>query len=167
MKSIHKILLALGWILLLQNVVCRQCDQTLDWKSCPNVSKSCLNNIHSSFYINWSFFKKIAQKSAIYLGYFCEFVAKNFQKSPNLVTLFAAKFYFIPLLNFEDVDRSFSRFIKLHQKTTEVKSLDQTTGLQFGRKMLFLNLGCIAMYIFVNLKFDKIYTFQCIWTVPG
>ena len=68
MKSIHKILLALGWILLLQNVVCRQCDQTLDWKSCPNVSKSCLNNIHSSFYINWSFFLKNSTKVSNLFG---------------------------------------------------------------------------------------------------
>ena len=30
-----------------------QCDQKLDQKSSKNVSKSCLNNIHSSFYVNW------------------------------------------------------------------------------------------------------------------
>ena len=29
-----------------------QCDQMLNLKSCPNVFKSCLNYIHSSFYIN-------------------------------------------------------------------------------------------------------------------
>ena len=34
-----------------------QCDQMLNLKSCPNSFKSCLNNIHSSFYINWSFSK--------------------------------------------------------------------------------------------------------------
>ena len=34
-----------------------QCDQILDLKICPSVSKRCLNKIHRSFYINWSFSK--------------------------------------------------------------------------------------------------------------
>ena len=29
-----------------------QCDQMLNLKSCPNSFKSCLNNIHNSFYMN-------------------------------------------------------------------------------------------------------------------
>ena len=29
-----------------------QCDQMLDYKSCPNVFKRCPNNVHSSVYIN-------------------------------------------------------------------------------------------------------------------
>ena len=57
-------------------------------KSSPNVSKSCLKSSKSSFYIRVRFFK-IAPKVANHLGYFCwNFVAKNFKKSPNLVTLF-------------------------------------------------------------------------------
>ena len=34
-----------------------QCDQMRDLKTCPNVFKSCLKIIHSSFYINWCYSK--------------------------------------------------------------------------------------------------------------
>ena len=55
-----------------------QCDQMLDFKSRPNVSKSCLNNIHCSFYINW--FYQNSPKVNNLLGYFCK--AQNFKNRP-------------------------------------------------------------------------------------
>ena len=59
----------------------------LDYKSFPNVFKSCLNNIHSWFYINWSFSKQPKCQQSFWATFESEFVAKSFQKSPNLVTL--------------------------------------------------------------------------------
>ena len=64
-----------------------RCDQMLDYKSFPNVFKSCLNNIHSWFYINWSFSKQPKCQQSFWATFESEFVAKSFQKSPNLVTL--------------------------------------------------------------------------------
>ena len=61
----------------------------LDLKSCPNAFKRCLNNIQISFYIiNWSFSKNSKSQQAFW-GTIerSEFVSKNFQKSPNLVTM--------------------------------------------------------------------------------
>ena len=56
-------------------------------KSCPNVTKSHSRSSQISFYIRVRFFK-IAQRVAIILATFArDFVTKNFQKSPNLVTL--------------------------------------------------------------------------------
>ena len=48
-----------------------QCDQVLEYKSCLNVSKSCLNEKHCCVFHKF-FFKKIAQKVPIILGYFCK-----------------------------------------------------------------------------------------------
>ena len=55
---------------------CNQCDQTLDLKSCPNVSKSCLNNIHSNFYINWPF----SNVNNFWATFVSEFVVKELSK---------------------------------------------------------------------------------------
>ena len=57
-------------------------------KKMPNFSKSCPKSSQCSFYLRVRFFK-IAQKvAANHLGFFGRYsVAKNFQKSPNLVTL--------------------------------------------------------------------------------
>ena len=49
-----------------------QCDQMLRWKSCPNVSTSCLKISTAVFTIIDPF--KIAQKSTIFLGYFCKHI---------------------------------------------------------------------------------------------
>ena len=68
-------------------VVDVQCDQMPDIKSCPNVFKSCLNNFQTSFYIYWSFSKKPKSQQSFGATFDSEFVAKNFRKSPNLVTL--------------------------------------------------------------------------------
>ena len=77
-----------GFLLFCKMIVKRnQCDQMLDLKSCPNVFKSCLNNIHSSFYINRFFPKQPKSQQSFCATFEIEFVAKNFQKSPNLVTL--------------------------------------------------------------------------------
>ena len=52
-----------------------------------DLDKSYLKRRHSRFYLE-TMFLKITQKVAKYLGYFSRtFVAKNFEKSPNLVTL--------------------------------------------------------------------------------
>ena len=77
-----------GFLLFCKMMVKRnQCDQMLDLKSCPNVFKSCLYNIHSSFYINRFFPKQPKSQQSFCATFEIEFVAKNFQKSPNLVTL--------------------------------------------------------------------------------
>ena len=64
-----------------------QCDQMLVLKSCPNVSKSCLNNIHSSFTLIDLCQSRPKVNNLLGLPLVSEFVAKNFQKSPNLATL--------------------------------------------------------------------------------
>ena len=63
-------------------------------KSYLNVSKSCRKSIHSSFYINSS----ISIKPKSHQSFRATFVAskfaeKNFQKSPNLVTLHSVQFF--------------------------------------------------------------------------
>ena len=65
----------------------QQCDQILEHKRSPNVSKSCPTSSHNCFsFIN--LFSKWTKKSTIIFGTFIsKFVANNFQKSPNLVTL--------------------------------------------------------------------------------
>ena len=63
-----------------------KCDQMLDYKRCPNVSKSFLNNIHNSFYINWCKKWHKSQQS-FWATFVSEFFSKNFQKSRNLDTL--------------------------------------------------------------------------------
>ena len=56
-------------------------------QSSRNVSKSCPKSSIGSFYIRVRFFN-VAQKLPIFWATFVRhFVAKNFQKSPNLVTL--------------------------------------------------------------------------------
>ena len=68
------------------------CDRPSVWpdvgvKSSPIFSKSCPKCSQCRFYIRVRFFK-IAQRVAIILATFArDFVTKNFQKSPNLVTL--------------------------------------------------------------------------------
>ena len=64
-----------------------QHDQMLELKSYPNVSKSCLNNIHSSFYTNWTISKYPKSHQTFWDTFVSKFVDKNIQKSPNLVTL--------------------------------------------------------------------------------
>ena len=64
-----------------------QRDQMLELKSYPNVSKSCLNNIHSSFYTNWTISKYPKSHQTFWDTFVSKFVDKNIQKSPNLVTL--------------------------------------------------------------------------------
>ena len=61
-------------------------------KNCPNISKSCLNNIHSVLYINWSFSKQPKSQQSFWIVFIGKYVAKNFQKSSNLVTLFGTHF---------------------------------------------------------------------------
>ena len=57
-----------------------------EFKSCPIVSKSCLHNIHVSFTLIDIFSKQ--PKATIFQTNFAgKFVAKNCEKSPNLVTL--------------------------------------------------------------------------------
>ena len=55
--------------------------------NCPNVFKSCPNNIHISFYINSATSKYPKSRKSFSATVESEFVAKNFKKSPNLVTL--------------------------------------------------------------------------------
>ena len=64
-----------------------QCDQTLDLKSCPNVFKSYLNNIQSSFTLIDRFLNGPKVHNHLKATFVSEFVVKNFQKSPNLVAL--------------------------------------------------------------------------------
>ena len=61
-------------------------------KSCPNVSKSCQNNIHSSFYTNWSSSKWHKSLQSFWATFVSDFVVKNFQNLPNLVTLILTDF---------------------------------------------------------------------------
>ena len=68
-----------------------QHDQMLELKSYPNVSKSCLNNIHSSFYIKWSFSKWTTSHQSFLATFVSTFVDMNGQKLPNLVTLVRSK----------------------------------------------------------------------------
>ena len=58
-------------------------------KCSPNSSKSCSKSSQNSFFLlfNWVMFSKIAQTSQNISANFVKFVAKNFLKSPNLVTL--------------------------------------------------------------------------------
>ena len=64
-----------------------QCDQMLRRKSCPNVSTSCLK--YPQQFLHYLIFFKMAQKSTIFLGYFCKQICcQELLKSPNLVTLF-------------------------------------------------------------------------------
>ena len=61
-------------------------------KSSPIFSKSCPKSTQCSFCIRVRFFE-ITQKVANHLASFaCNFVAKNFKKLPNLVTLRASKY---------------------------------------------------------------------------
>ena len=72
-------------------MICDQCDQTLERKSCPTVSKSCLNNIHSSFTQIDLFENGPKVTNLFWATFVSKFVAKNFEKSPNLVALFVKK----------------------------------------------------------------------------
>ena len=61
--------------------------QEVGVKSSPNVSKSYPRSSHNSFCIRVRYFKISQKLLIIWASFSRNFVTKNFQKSPNLVTL--------------------------------------------------------------------------------
>ena len=52
---------------------CVQCDQMLDQKSFSNSLKSCLNNIHICFYVNW-YSSKSPKSQQPFWATFCKLI---------------------------------------------------------------------------------------------
>ena len=73
-----------------QRLICVSCFLPTVWPDAglkKVVFKSCLNKIQRGFYINRTFSKRPKGQQSFWVTFESKFLDKNFQKSPNLVTL--------------------------------------------------------------------------------
>ena len=131
----------------------------------PKVAK----NIHSSFYTNWSFSNETKSKQSFWATFVSKFVAKNFQKSPNLVTLKEWKSFMLIVIDggglnpFKAVTKRFFKrrtFLELLCSPKDMKRSDRLGANEpvFGSVCLFLCLptylpvsNCLAVFVWMRV----------------